>query len=146
MLIRRNEFTPMYKGFFDNFFNDDFGWKQSNFSKTETTLPAVNIKDTEDNFFVGMAAPGMDKNDFKINIENDILTISSEKKEEKTEENEKYSRREYSYQSFQRSFNIPREIVDSSKISAKYENGELTVTIPKREETKPQAPKSIEIE
>jgi HSP20 family protein len=120
-------------------------WSSRHFSDTNTTLPAVNIKENADAFMVEMAAPGMAKEDFKIELNNDLLTISSEKKNEKeTKEGETYTRREYSYQSFSRSFTLPNT-VDGEKISAKYENGVLSIEIPKKEEAKPKPAKQISI-
>lgn len=146
MLARRNESLPAFTRLFGDLFDREmFDWNSFNYSDTNTTLPAVNIKDTPEHFVVEVAVPGMDKKDFKINLKDNVLTISSERKreEEKTEGN--YTRREYSYQSFCRSFTLPDNIVDSDKISAKYENGELMITIPKREEAKPKEPRMIEI-
>lgn len=122
-----------------------FDWNTSNYSDTNTTLPAVNIKDTPEQFVVEVAVPGMDKKDFKINLKDNMLVISSERKKEEEEVEDNYTRREYSYQSFCRSFTLPDNIVDSDKISAKYENGELLITIPKREEAKPKGPRMIDI-
>jgi HSP20 family protein len=120
-------------------------WGLSNYS--DTTLPAVNIRETKDSYEVEMAAPGMKKEDFKIELDRNILTISSEKSEEHEEqgEEEKYSRKEFSYQSFQRSFNLPKEVVDEDKIEARYREGVLHLTIPKREEAKQKPPRKIEI-
>ena len=87
----------------------------------------------------------MDKNDFKITLDGNQLTISSVKENEQTTGNENYSRREFSYQSFQRSFELPKNVVDEDKIKARYENGLLLLSIPKREEAKPRPPRMIEI-
>lgn len=133
---------------FDDFFNRDFfNWGLSNFSDTNTTIPNVNIKETPENFEVEVAAPGMDKKDFKIELDGNMLTISSEKTNQQTEnkEDEKYSRKEFSYQSFQRTFNLPKEVVDSEKIEATYNNGLLHLTIPKKEEAKQKPPRQIQI-
>jgi HSP20 family protein len=133
---------------FDDFFNRDFfNWGISNFSDTNTTIPNVNIKETPENFEVEVAAPGMDKKDFKIELDGNMLTISSEKTNQQTEnkEDEKYSRKEFSYQSFQRTFNLPKEVVDSEKIEATYNNGLLHLTIPKKEEAKQKPPRQIQI-
>jgi HSP20 family protein len=93
-----------------------------------------------------MAAPGMEKNDFKVELDGNLLTITSEKQNEnEVKEGERYSRREFSYQSFQRSFQLPKEVVDADKIEAKYENGVLRLLIPKKEEAKPRPPKMIQI-
>lgn len=132
---------------FDDFFNRDlFDWRQSNFSSSGTTVPAVNIKETKEDFVVEMAAPGLKKEDFKIELENNLLTISSEKSSEQEEkEDNRYSKKEYSYESFQRSFTLPKEVVDSDKIQARYENGLLHLVIPKKEEAKQKPPRMIQI-
>src|SRR4029079_15651451 len=106
----------------------------------------VNIKETNESFEVEMAAPGMTKNDFTVELDSNVLTITSEKKDRfETKEGERYSRREFSYQSFQRSFQLPKEVVDAEKIEAKYEKGVLRLLIPKKEEAKPRPPKMIQI-
>jgi HSP20 family protein len=132
---------------FDDFFNKDiFNWGLSNFSDTNTTIPGVNIKETVDNFEVEVAAPGMSKKDFKIELDGNMLTISSEKRNEREDtEDEKYTRREFSYQSFYRTFNLPKNVVDVDKIQAKYDNGLLQLLIPKKEEAKQKPPKLIQI-
>jgi HSP20 family protein len=132
---------------FDDFFNKDiFNWGLSNFSDTNTTIPGVNIKETADNFEVEVAAPGMSKKDFKIELDGNMLTISSEKRNEREDtEDEKYTRREFSYQSFYRTFNLPKNVVDVDKIQAKYDNGLLQLLIPKKEEAKQKPPKLIQI-
>lgn len=117
----------------------------SNFSPTETTVPAVNVKETDTEFELEVAAPGMKKDDFQINLENDILTISSEREEEKEEENGRFARQEFSYQSFQRTFSLPENMVDSEKIDAKYHDGILHLTLPKLEHAKTKPPRQIKI-
>ena len=149
-LIRRNKnLLPSLSRFWDDddFFNRGImNWGQSNFSDSNTTLPAVNIRETDDNYVVEMAAPGMKKEDFKIELDNNVLTISAEKTEEHEENGkEKYSRKEFSYQSFQRSFNLPKEVVDEDKIEAQYRDGVLHLTIPKKEEAKQRPPRKIQI-
>ncbi|RKF03897.1 heat shock protein Hsp20 [Tenacibaculum lutimaris] len=142
MLLKNTDF-PALPNVFNDFFRD---WSSTNFSDTNTTLPAVNIKNNENEFIVDVAAPGMNKDDFQINIENDILTISSEKKEDKEETNDNYTRKEYSYMSFKRSFTLPKGIVDYEKIKATYKNGELKISIPKLEALKSKTPKLIKVE
>ncbi|MFA5753027.1 MAG: Hsp20/alpha crystallin family protein [Bacteroidales bacterium] len=139
-------FSNQMPSLFDRFFeNDLFDWSNRNYSNTNTTLPAVNIKEDKDGFEVEMSAPGLDKKDFKIELNNSVLTISSEKKvENETKEGQQFTRREFSYQSFSRSFTLP-ETVEGEKIGAKYENGILSVSIPKKEEAKPKPVKQIEI-
>jgi HSP20 family protein len=117
----------------------------NNFSETDTTIPAVNVKEDDNKFEIEVAAPGMKKDDFRVKLENDLLTICSERKDEKNEKNENYSRREFSYQSFQRSFNLPEGHILSDKISAKYNDGILHIELPKRDEVKPQPAREIKI-
>lgn len=144
MLAKRNE--TYFPSFFDRFLNNELmDWNNSNFSSTNTSLPAVNVKETNDDFLIEVAAPGMKKNDFKVNFNKNVLTISSEKQNEKNEKDDKYTRREFSYQSFQRAFTVPENAVNGDKISAKYNDGILVVTLPKREEVKPQPAREIKI-
>lgn len=146
LIKRSNMYLP---SFWDNLFTRDLmDWGSSNFSSTNTTLPALNVKETDDAFEIEVAAPGMNKNDFKVNLENNLLTITSEKKEEKEEEEEKgcFTRREFSYQSFQRSFTVPETVVEGDKITAKYCEGILCITLPKKEEVKPKPAREISIQ
>ncbi len=144
MLAKRSE--NYFPSIFDRFFNSDLmDWNLSNFSSTNTSLPAVNVKETENEFIIDVAAPGMEKKDFKVNFQNNILTVSSEKKDEREEKNGKYSRKEFSYQSFQRSFTVAENSIDSEKINAKYNDGILHITLPKREEVKPKPLREIKI-
>lgn len=145
-LIRRNENYPVLSNILNDFFRNDWlDFSNRNYSLTNTTLPSVNIKESEEAFIVEMAAPGLDKNDFKISLNSGTLMISSEKKSEnEVKEDSRYSRREFSYQSFCRSFSLP-ESADAEKISARYDNGILLVNIPKREEIKRNLERTIEI-
>jgi HSP20 family protein len=147
-IIKRNpNFSAFWPGYIDSLLSRDlFDWDTTNFSNTGTTLPAVNIKETADNIEVQVAAPGMKKEDFKVVLDNNMLTISSEKKEQNDEQNgDRFSRKEFSYQSFQRSFQLSKEVVDPEKIEAKYENGILSLLIPKKEEVKPKPSRLINI-
>lgn len=135
----------VFPGFFD-LTRDWLDWNNSNFSNTSSSIPAVNIRETADGFEVEMAAPGMSKKDFRIELDNNVLTISSEKRtENEQKDGERYTKREFSYQSFQRSFSLPKEVVDDEKIQARYEEGVLRLSIPKKEEAKPRPPKQISI-
>lgn len=137
-----NQFPSLFEHFFEN---DLYDWSNRHFSNTDTTLPSVNIKESTDAFEVELAAPGLDKKDFNIELNNDMLTISSEKRiENEIKEGQQFARREFSYQSFSRSFTLPNT-VDNEKIRAKYENGILRVSIPKKEEAKPKPAKQIDI-
>src|SRR5689334_20205675 len=146
-LSKRNNLFPVMHNVFDDFFTRDL-WNMgnNNNSSTNTTIPAVNIRESNENFIVEMAAPGMNRNDFKVELDGNLLTISSEKENQSEErEDEKYSRREFSYQSFTRSFQLQKDVVDADKIEAKYENGVLHLLIPKKEEAKQKPPRMIEI-
>jgi len=142
MLVKKRTGMPVLPNVFDEFIS---GWPLTNFSETNTSLPAINILENDNEFKVEVAVPGMNKEDFHIDFENDVLTISSEKKIENDESTDTYTRKEYSYQSFKRSFSIPKDTVDSHKISATYKNGELVIAIPKREEAKPKPARLIEV-
>jgi HSP20 family protein len=98
-------------------------------------VPAVNVTENKDNYMVSLAAPGMKKNDFKIDVEGNMLTISSEKEENKEEKDSRYTRKEYNYSSFSRSFTLPDEVL-KDKIEATYEDGVLKLTLPKNEQAK----------
>ena len=98
-------------------------------------MPAVNVTDNKENYTVSLAAPGLKKEDFKIDVEGNMLTISSEKEESKDEKEELYTRKEYSYTSFSRSFTLPEEVI-KEKIDAVYQDGVLKLTLPKNEAAK----------
>jgi HSP20 family protein len=139
-------FSNQYPSLFDRFFDNDlFDWSSRNFSDTNTTLPSVNIKESSDDFEVEVAAPGFSKDDFRIELNHDLLTISSGKEiANETKEGQQFSLREFSYQSFSRSFTLPNT-ADSEKIRAKYENGILQIVIPKKEEARPKPARQIAI-
>ena len=143
---RNNRSYSTLPSIWDNFLNRDvFNWG-NNFTNAENSMPAVNIIETPENFLVEMAAPGMEKKDFKIELDGNALTISSEKQDEREEnEGESYNRKEFSYQSFYRTFHLPKEVVDADKINAKYENGLLRLLIPKRDEAKQKPARLIDI-
>ncbi len=147
-LMKRNNVFTGFSNFFDDFFTKDlFDWNDKNFTAMGNTLPSVNVKETENEFEIELAAPGMKKDDFRIELDKHILTISSEHKEEKEEKSKKdnYTRREFNYQSFSRSFTLPAEVVESDKIEASYRDGILHIMVPKKETAKPQPVKSIAI-
>jgi len=106
--------------------------------------PAVNIIESKEDYRIEVAAPGLDKSDFKINIENNVLTISAEKEEKQEEKDESFVRREFNYASFSRSFTLP-ESMDTEKINAKHKDGVLNVIIPKKEEAKQKPARTIKI-
>jgi len=106
------------------------------------TIPAVNISENKERFDVTIAAPGMKKDDFNIDVDGNTLTISAETREEKEEKENRYTRKEYSYSSFSRSFSLP-DGVNKDKIDASYDNGILKLSLPKTEEAKKAASKHI---
>lgn len=122
-LVRYQNQLP---SFFERFFNNELeGWNRKNFSDTNTTLPSVNIKENKDAFEVEVAAPGFEKSDFKIELNNDVLTISSKKQtNNEIKEDERIFKQEFSYQSFMSSFTLP-ELVEDDKITAQYKKGVL---------------------
>lgn len=133
MLVKVNN-RPMTRGFdsiFNEFFNEIPAKMQS-----KLNFPPVNIHENENSYEVELSVPGRSKEDFKISLEQGLLTISFEKKEENKTEGQKTLRREFSYQSFTRSFNLD-ETINAENIQAKYENGILNITLPKKEQAKP---------
>ncbi|MFD0764868.1 Hsp20/alpha crystallin family protein [Mucilaginibacter lutimaris] len=126
----KNNAYPFFNDVFDSLLNDSFIS-----DKLVARVPAVNIAENENEFHIELAVPGLKKEDFKINLDKNILTISAEKKAEANAETKKYSKREYSYNSFVRSFTLP-DSVDHSKIEADYADGILKLTVAKREEAK----------
>ena len=128
-MITRRGYKPLT---LSDFLNEDFF---PTFNRTSTSLPAVNIREDEKGFYLELAVPGMDKKDLKIEVKDDVLTISAEQKEEKEQDLEGYRRREFSYSSFCRSFYLPED-VNGENIGASYKDGILNVSIPKLEEEK----------
>ncbi len=127
---RNGSLLPGYNDVFDTIFNDTF------FNdRMVTRVPAVNISETENNYHVELAAPGLKKEDFKLNLERNNLTISVEQSANQEDNQKNYSKREYSYSSFVRSFTLP-ESADDSQINASYTDGVLRIDIAKREEAK----------
>jgi len=133
-----------YPSRFNYYYNNDVfnDLLSRNNRQAANSKPAVNIKENEDDFTLELATPGLQKEDFKLEVNNDILTISAEVKAD--ENKEKYSKREFSPQSFKRSFTL-QETLESEHITAQYKNGILLVTIPKKEEAKPKAKVEIAV-
>jgi HSP20 family protein len=136
--ITRRGFRPFYMS---NLFDDDFFPVVNN---RTSSMPAVNIKEDEKKYSLELAVPGMDKKDLKIDINEDVLTISSESKQESEESRDGYKRKEFSYSSFCRSFYIP-DNVNREKIEANYKDGILSVGLPKQEEEKSKITRQISI-
>lgn len=139
-----NENFPTLSNWLDDIFNSNLpSVFNANFN-TGITLPKVNIKETADAFIVEMAVPGVKKSDFQINLDNQVLSISTERKEESEQKGENYTRREFGYSSFKRTFNLP-ESVNDEKINASYQDGILAILLPKKEEAKQKPARSIKI-
>lgn len=132
---------------FEDYFkpwNEWFDNSNSNLWGASMNIPAVNISEHKDEYLVSLAVPGMNRDDFKIDIDGNLLTISSEKEETKEEKEKKFTRKEYNYSSFRRSFTLPDEI-NKDKIDAKYENGILKIALPRIEEAKKITAKHIAV-
>lgn len=143
-MLRRRSFFP---GIVDDFFGRDFLPGNDLFdTQTGISMPSVNIVEGKEDFRIEVAAPGLEKDDFKIDLENNVLTISSEREEssEQQEDENRYMRREFCYSSFRRAFSLPNT-VDADKIEANHKNGVLSIAIPKREEAKVKPAKQIAI-
>jgi HSP20 family protein len=139
-MLRNSRFLP---SFTDDFFGKDFMADVFD-SSVNKTIPEVNVIENADAFKIEVAAPGLEKKDFKIDVNNNVLTISSEKESKNVDEKEKFIRREFSYSSFQRSFSLP-ESVNQDKINAKHKDGILMVEIPNRDEAKEKPKREIKI-
>ncbi len=144
-LAKFNETHPSFSSLFDNFFGRDMD-EMFNRTRVGTAVPAVNIREDNESFRVEIAAPGLKKDDFQVTLDNGLLTISAEGRHQHEEKNAegRYTRREFSYHSFSRSFTLPNT-VDAEHIDARYQDGILHLAIPKKEEAKRKAPRQIEI-
>lgn len=141
-LAKLNERMPSV---FDDFFKPWNEWfDNGGILRGAINVPAVNITEQKDNYLVSLAAPGLKKDDFKIDVDGNMLTISSEKEETKEEKDKKFTRKEYNYSSFSRSFTLPEEI-NKEMIEAKYEEGVLKITLPRKEEAKMSSAKQISV-
>lgn len=148
LLTKRNvSFPSLISDFFgsDNLFTTDtldrdlFQWSGT------LKVPSVNIREQERDFSFELAAPGLSKNDFHVEVDSDgVLTVSAEKQEEKKEQEDHFTRREFSYSSFSRSFRLPENAL-GDKVDAKYENGILKLTVPKKAASVPKAKKEIQV-
>lgn len=140
-LIRNGGTLPTV---FEDFFKPWNEWFDGgNFLMGRTlNVPAVNITETKNDYRLAFAIPGMKKDDFDVNVDGNMLTVSSEKEESKEEKEHQYTRKEYNYSSFSRSFSLPDE-VSKDNIQASYTDGVLTLTLPKKEEAKKLTAKSI---
>lgn len=135
---------PNHSNWLDDIFNRDFPSVFTSNFNTEQVLPKVNIKETADAYVVEMAAPGLKKSDFKLDLDHQVLSISTEKETSHEQKEENYTRKEFGYTSFKRTFTLP-ETVDDEKITANYQDGILNILLPKKEEAKQKPARSIKI-
>jgi len=144
-LVRRNNYMmPELGSLINNVFRNDF-FNSDVAGDDITTLPAVNVKENEDSFVIEVVAPGFKKENFNISIDNGVLTISATEEEKKEEKTENFTKREFNYSSFDRSFRLPDNVIDESTIKGNYEDGILEVFLGKREEVKPKPARMIEV-
>lgn len=134
---RKQAFFPTINNVFDSFFKDDF-------FTTNANIPAFNVKESNDGFVLELAVPGLTKEDFNIELKNGLLSVHTERKVEENTSDEKYIRKGFNYQSFKRAFRLPKSI-DANAVSASYENGVLSLALPKKEEAKVLPARAIEI-
>ncbi len=140
----RSSYLPAWSSWIDEVLNKDLSSMISQNFNTGISLPKVNIKETADAYWVEMAVPGMKKSDFQIDLENQVLSIATQTEERQEENEENYTRREFGYSSFKRSFSLP-ETVNEENIKAEYNEGILKIHLPKKEEAKQKPPRNIEI-
>jgi HSP20 family protein len=138
-LQRSSLLTPSFNDFFSDFFSNDLVSREF-----AGFVPSVNIIENGESYNIEVAAPGFDKQDFAVNVENGVLTIQAQHEEEENEKSTDFVRREFTYGSFKRSFNLVN-LIDETKIDAAYENGILRVELAKSERMKAKSPRQIKI-
>jgi HSP20 family protein len=143
-VLKRNDFLPSVFNDFFKPWNTWFDTPVGDMWGNVLSVPAVNVKENKDDFKISMAAPGMKKDDFNIDIDGNILSISAETKQEKEEKDAKYTRKEFNYSSFCRNFTLPDGVM-KDKIAAGYTDGVLTLTLPKTEESRKTMAKHIAV-
>lgn len=144
-LIKTKKSGDLFPSLLSDFFDTDRflspRWLEREF---ENTIPSVNIRENGKEFSIDLAAPGFSKDQFHVNVEDNVLTVSAEREEEKKDKGERFTRKEFSYNSFSRSFTLPQS-VNADKVDAKYENGVLRLTLPKKEVTISKPAKQINV-
>jgi len=141
-MLPRLRNTNLFPGWVDEFFNRDI-WSGFD-TRSETNMPSVNIVEENDHYAIEMAAPGLEKKDFEVDLNDNVLTISVNKEEVKEEKKKNYMRREFSYTNFRRAFSMPTTVKEED-IKATYKEGVLKINIPKKDESKTRPPKHIAI-
>jgi HSP20 family protein len=147
-LMKNNrDLFPAIPSFFEDMLSKDWMSWPFNRNNANSSVPAINVRETKDAYELEVAAPGMTKEDFKVELDNNMLVISAEKENRQEDRDDKgdYTRREFSYQSFVRTFSLPERLVKGDKIAARYHDGILAISIPKTEEAKVKQVKQIEI-
>lgn len=139
---RRNNGLPIFNSWIENTFKDEDGFVTN--LHNEQNFPPVNVEETDEEFRLSLAAPGLKKEDFDIQVKDNSLIISSESSDSSEEKNDNYTRREYSFNSFQRSFWLPDNVNDEN-INANYQDGVLKVSLSKTKNNKPELSKKIEV-
>lgn len=139
-IVKHRAFLPNLT---DEFFGKEFFTNVWDYNSGDN-IPAVNVVETNDDFKIEVAAPGLQKEDFRIDLHNNVLSVSSEKEEKKEESDGKFMRREFGYSTFKRSFTLPN-IANTEKVQASHKDGILSITIPKKEEAKEKPIRRIDI-
>lgn len=144
-IIKRNQVFGPFGHFFDNFFPSDL--LDDNGFSSPFSEPSINVKESKDQYEMEVAAPGMNKDDFNVQVEGNLLTISAERKsaEKVLDKEGRYARREFNYHSFKRSFHLPSDLINADKIEANYDKGILHLVLPRHEAAKQQSSKTIAI-
>jgi len=146
MLPVKSNLLPTVSKFFEDDWNNLFDWTNRNFSQIKSTLPSVNIEDDQDHILIKLAVPGMKKTDFKVELNNDILSIKGESETKRVEnEGKRFSIKEFDYSSFHRTFNLNNAFIDNQKIEAQYKDGVLMIRLAKKEEAKEKPARQITI-
>ncbi|MGB0888109.1 MAG: Hsp20/alpha crystallin family protein [Vicingaceae bacterium] len=145
LIKNNNGFFPSVPSLFDDFFTRDLFNHKTSLSKDADTLPAVNIQETASSFELEVAAPGMNKDDFNIELNNGTLIINAQRTKEIEDKGDNYTRKEFNYQQFQRSFQLPQMAIKEEGVSAQYNDGILSISIPKKENSEVTATRKITI-
>jgi HSP20 family protein len=140
LLAKTNDGFPSVRGLLNDFFDADKFFLNGFLNNPSRYVPATNVKESDKQFELEVAAPGFEKQDFKVEVEKGVLRISAEKKQETNKNEKNYTRQEFSYSSFSRSFVLP-DAADENQINAGYKDGVLTLTIPKKENSAGEASK-----
>jgi len=145
-LIKRstNQF-PAVPTFFDDFLMKDLLGLSATNKSYGSYLPPVNIRENDMGYHFEVSAPGFKKEDFKIELENNVLSISAEVENKSDATPEGYLRKEFNFSSFKRTFSLPENLIDAEKVAAQYIDGVLSITLPKKEEAKPKPARTIAI-